>query len=184
MTGGELLDEEQRCTDVLVQECIDLVGRQLLESVVAAPGVIDDQRVEARKRCAGGLDDSTRGFGIGKVSLDELDPERRRRARGSFGIGTPRLRGVVERPAVDEDVGPQLDQAACDRESDPRTPADAGDERSAAGKRLLGVQVVSTPTTSRTASADSFSIVCSSSESSSSITSSIPPRPSLTGTPM
>jgi hypothetical protein len=75
MTGDEFFDEEQRCTDVLVQEGVDLIGGQLIESAEAAPSVVDDQQVEARKRCAGGLDDSTRRFGIGKVSLDELDTE-------------------------------------------------------------------------------------------------------------
>src|SRR5207302_10175599 len=43
---------------------------------------------------------------------------------------------------------------------------------------------VSTPTTSRTASAEAASADCSSSVSSSSMISSTPPVPSLTGTPM
>jgi hypothetical protein len=67
-----------------------------------------------------------------------------------------------------------------DRERDRQDPEDRGQEKKAA----FQFDPASTPTTSRTASADFASSASSPSESSSSTISSIPPAPILTGTPM
>ena len=164
--GGELLDEQQGRAHVLVQERVELRGRQLVETSAAAACVVHDERVERAELLAGRAHDARRRVGIGEVGLN----------RRLEVVGAPGLGGVVGRPAVREDVRAVLLEPPRDREADPRPAADAGDERP--------LQVVSTPTTSRTAAELDSSASRSSSERSSSTICSMPPGPSLTGTPM
>src|SRR5207237_191293 len=109
------------------------------------------------------------------AAVGELLRERRGRDRErAFRAGTRAAGGVVGRPAVREDVRAVLLEPPRDREADPRPAADAGDERP--------LQVVSTPTTSRTPAELDSSARRSSSERSSSTICSMPLGPSLTGT--
>jgi hypothetical protein len=163
---SELLDEQQRRADVLVQECVDVLGRQLAEPSVAAARVIDDERVERAERFTRRRDDARRRVRVGEIGFEI----------GLEVVAAPRERLVVGRPPVRVDARTGASQPLGDREPDPPATRDAGDERVS--------QVVRTPTTSRTASLLARSASCSSSERSSSTISSIPPAPSLTGTPM
>ena len=149
-----------------MEERIDVLRGQLVQASVAAPRVVDDEDVERPERRARSRDDAFRGVGLGEIGLEV----------GCEIVRAPRLRLVVRRPAVGEDARAVRAQSFGDREADPGTARDAGDER--------GGQVVSTPTTSRTASEEACSACCSSSESSSSMICSIPFGPSLQGTPM
>src|SRR5207253_11236583 len=66
----ELLHEQQRCANVLVQEGVKILGRQLVEPAVAATRVVDDEDVE-RSHGRGRRRDNLGGCGrIGEVGFD------------------------------------------------------------------------------------------------------------------
>ena len=76
---GELLDEQQGCAHVLVQEGVDVFGGQLREPLVAAPRVIDDEDVDMAVSQLDGLSrDRTGARSVAKIGRDEFGLSTRR----------------------------------------------------------------------------------------------------------
>jgi hypothetical protein len=132
--GRELSHEEQRRADVLVEERVELVGRQLSQSAVAAARMVDDEDVEWPERVGGGADNGRRRSGIREVGLDELDTEFTRDGFRAAGLRPPALPGVVLRPALDEDRSARIEQTFRDCEADAGAAADSGDKRVPSGE--------------------------------------------------
>ena len=76
---GELLDEQERRADVLVQEVVDVLGGEVAEPAVPAARVVGDEDVE-------------RAEGVLR-SLDDARPARPDRAKSASRNGTPSSRG-------------------------------------------------------------------------------------------
>jgi len=114
----ELLYEQERRADVLVYERVDVLGRQLAETPVAAPRVVDDEDVQGAERIARGGDDACRRIGVREVSLEIW----------LVIVAAPRERLVVRRPPLREDPRTSAPQPRGDRKADPPAARNAGDE--------------------------------------------------------
>ena len=99
----ELLGEQQRGADVLVEEVVDVLGGEVVEAAVAAARVVGDEDVERAERVVRSLDDVCGRVRIGEVRLDERHAELGGDRLRPFRLAAPFLTAVVLRPAVDED---------------------------------------------------------------------------------
>ena len=124
----ELLGEQQRGADVLVEEQVDVLGGELVQPAVPTPRVVCDEDVEGPERVVRGLDDAFGRARIGEVRLHERNAELMGDALGATGLGLPRLQLVVRGQALDEDGDARLQEPPRNRVADPGAAADAGDE--------------------------------------------------------
>ena len=132
---------------------------------------VPDEDVDAAERLQRALDHGAERARVGDVAAHGERPD-------AIGLALQHLSPAREHRHVRAFPGERLGRR------EPKPGRRSADDRGAALEPEVHRYVFKTPTTSRTASADSFSIVCSSSVSSSSTISSTPPAPSLTGTPM
>ena len=130
---GERLREQQAAARVDGVAAVQLVGRELLQGLRAAAGVVGDDDVDVPEGPPRGLDDPGRGGRVAEVRADVLGPatggpDRVDHGLGAVRIGAPRLLGVVRNPGVHDDGGAVPGQPAGDRGPDRDPPADPGDE--------------------------------------------------------
>ncbi len=71
----ELLGEQERRADVLVEEVVDVLGGEVAEPAVAAARVVGDEDVERAERVVRGLRRRVRARRIGEVGLHERHAE-------------------------------------------------------------------------------------------------------------
>ena len=163
-------DEPHRGEEQELHRLLDLLVRGVERRRARRPAAVQDEDVDAAER-------------VHRL-LDEL-------------LEVPRVRDVAADCERAEPVGLALEDVAAAREhrhvralacerlraAEADSGRGAADDGGAAAEPEVH-QVVSTETTSRTASAEAASASRSPSSRSSSISCSIPPAPSLTGTPM
>ncbi len=127
---GELLDEQQRRAHVLGEECVELGCRRVGEAAAPAACVVHDEHIERRAELrACSVDDSMRRIRVREIGLDVADPELPSHALGAVRLGSPFLRRIVWRPALEEDARAALEQPLRNRKADPRAATGACNER-------------------------------------------------------
>ena len=80
MAVGELLDEKERRTDVLVQEVVHMLGGDVPEPAVSAARMVGDEDVERAEGVLCGLHDAGGRRRIGEVGLHERNADCTRRS--------------------------------------------------------------------------------------------------------
>ena len=119
MLRGELLDEQDRRSHVLVEERVQLFRRHVGQPPVPAAGMVDDQQVDVAERRTRFPDNGTRRVGVGEVGFGVSHAVTERADRISrFAVRAPLLCCVVRRPAVCEDVGALGGEPPRNREAD------------------------------------------------------------------
>src|SRR5262249_11328303 len=131
--SGELAYQQQRGAHVLVEEGVDLGGREISESAVAAASVIDDQDVERSKRLSSRRYDLRGRPGVAEFCFEERPRKLSGRRFGASRLGAPMLICIVRSPAVDENGRSGVVQVTRDGVADSRATAGAGDESVTAG---------------------------------------------------
>src|SRR5262245_14020398 len=134
MATREGTHQQQRRAHILVQERVDLARAQVVQPAMSAARVIDDENVERPERFYRGVDDSLGGFRVSEVRLEKRHGELAGYRLCSSRVGAPPLRGVVRRPAVDENRAPGVQQTTRDGIANPSPTADAGDKSVATGE--------------------------------------------------
>ena len=110
MLRGERLREQQAAAGVDGVAAVQLVGRELLQGLRAAAGVVGDDDVDVPEGPPRGLDDPGRGGRVAEVRADVLGPatggpDPVDDGLGTVRVGTPGLLDVVRDPGVHDDGG-------------------------------------------------------------------------------